>query len=105
MCIRDSYWLGEVTGADQGSQDFANYEKGGNYLYVEFRVPDRIDDASGQMKLSTVNTISGLYRVVRVDSNFSDGQFVQTLTGYLDITFALSQVRKNIPDPGGSMRK
>ena len=101
----DPYWLGEVTGADQGSQDFANYEKGGNYLYIEFRVPDRISDHSGQMELSTVNTISGLYRVTRVDSNFSDGQFVQTLTGYLDITFALSQVRKNIPDPGGSMRK
>lgn len=106
MTIRgDPFWLGEVTGGDQGSQDFAKFKRGGNYLYVEFRVPDRINEDSGQMELSTVNTISGLYRVVRVDSNFSDGQFVQTLTGYLDITFALSQVRKNIPDPGGSLRK
>ena len=87
------------------AKDFAKFKRGGNYLYVEFRVPDRINEDSGQMELSTVNTISGLYRVVRVDSNFSDGQFVQTLTGYLDITFALSQVRKNIPDPGGSLRK
>ena len=100
----DPYWLGEVTGASNTGA-LANYEKGGNYLYIEFRVPDRISDHSGQMELSTVNTISGLYRVTRVDSNFSDGQFIQTLTGYLDITFALSQVRKNIPDPGGSMRK
>ena len=100
----DPFWLGEVTGANQGSQDFAKYKKGGNYLYIEFRVPDRIGQDSGQMELSTASTISGLYRVTRVDSNFSDGQFVQTLTGYLDISFALSQVRNNIPDPGGAMR-
>jgi len=99
----DPFWLGEVTGAGQGSQDFARFKKGGNYLYIEFSVPDRINEESGQMELSTANTISGLYRVTRVDSNFSDGQFVQTLTGYLDITFALSQVRKHMPGPGGAM--
>ena len=96
----DPFWLGEVTGATNDGA-IANYTKGGNYLYLEFKVPDKINEDSGQMELSTANTISGLYRVTKVDSNFSDGQFVQTLSAYLDITFALSQVRKLLPDPGG----
>ena len=96
----DPFWLGEQTGATNDGA-IADYTKGGNYLYIEFKVPDKINEHSGQMELSTANTISGLYRITKVDSNFSDGQFVQTLTGYLDITFALSQVRKLLPDPGG----
>ena len=48
------------------------------------------------MPMKTANTISGLYFVTRCESNFTDGQFVQNLTGYLDTTFGLTQVRQKL---------
>ena len=36
-----------------------------------------------------------------MQSNFSDGQFVQSLTGYLDMTFGLSVVRNYIANETG----
>jgi hypothetical protein len=46
--------------------------------------------------MGVANSISGIYFITNVQSNFSDGQFVQSLTGYLDIHFGLTQVRDAI---------
>jgi len=95
----DPFWLGHTgSGSKNIPEDkFAPWSKGANYLYIEFKVPyDGVDPESGQMALSVANTISGIYFITNVQSNFSDGQFVQSLTGYLDIHFGLTQVRNAI---------
>tara|TARA_Y100000310_G_scaffold244057_1_gene248740 strand:- start:702 stop:2792 length:2091 start_codon:yes stop_codon:yes gene_type:complete len=95
----DPFWLGHTgPGSKNIPEDkFAPWSKGANYLYIEFKVPhDGVDPESGQMALSVANSISGIYFITNVQSNFSDGQFVQSLTGYLDIHFGLTQVRNAI---------
>ncbi len=95
----DPFWLGHTgSGSKNIPEDkFAPYSKGANYLYVEFKVPHKgVDPDSGQMSMDVANTISGIYFITNVQSNFSDGQFVQSLTGYLDVHFGLTQVRNTI---------
>lgn len=55
-------------------------------IELNYRLPDDINDKTGVMfeKNSTVPEenlfFSGVYQVVRIDSNMSNGQFTQTLT-------------------------
>lgn len=54
----------------------------GLYVQVLFKVPRDIDDETGFMKYDAGernSVFSGLYQVVQVSSNFSKGQFTQTL--------------------------
>lgn len=91
----DPFWLGRTANTEP-SGSFSDYSKGSNYFYIEFRIPQGVDEDSGLMPMKTANTISGLYFVTRCESNFTDGQFVQNLTGYLDTTFGLTQVRQKL---------
>ena len=90
----DPFWLGHTTGiVNVPPPDHAPYSNGANYLYIEFNVPQGVDPDSGQMVMGAANNISGIYFITNVQSNFSDGQFTQSLTGYLDTTFGLSVIR------------
>ena len=95
----DPFWLGR-TASTSPSGSFSDYSKGSNYFYIEFRIPQGVEEDSGLMPMKTANTISGLYFVTRCESNFTDGQFVQNLTGYLDTTFGLTQVRQKLGSVG-----
>ena len=93
----DPFWLGHTTGVvNVPPPDHAPYSNGANYLYIEFNVPQGVDPDSGQMVMGAANNISGIYFITNVQSSFSDGQFTQSLTGYLDTTFGLSVVRNRL---------
>ena len=95
----DPFWLGHTGSGSKNIPEnkFAPWSKGANYLYIEFKVPHSgVDPDSGQISMGVANSISGIYFITNVQSNFSDGQFVQSLTGYLDIHFGLTQVRDAI---------
>jgi len=58
-------------------------DDGSVYVQVLFKVPRDIDDATGFMKYDAGqrnSVFSGLYQVLKVDSNFSQGKFIQDLT-------------------------
>ena len=96
----DPYWLGHTIGiVNTPEETLAPYSNGANYLYIEFNVPTGVDSDSGQMEMSAANNISGLYFIHTCQSNFSDGQFTQSLSGYLDTTFGLSVVRNILAEP------
>ncbi len=57
-------------------------DEGGVYVQVLFKVPRDIDDTTGLMKYDAGeknSVFSGLYQVIKVDSNFSQGKFTQVL--------------------------
>lgn len=57
-------------------------DDGGVYVQVLFKVPKDIDDATGFMKYDAKernSVFSGLYNVLQVTSNFSQGKFTQEL--------------------------
>ena len=99
----DPFWLGHTTGTkNMPDKAHAPYSTGANYLYIEFRVPQGVESDSGQMEMGVANNISGIYFITNVQSSFTDGQFIQSLTGYLDITFGLSVVRNQIANKNES---
>lgn len=52
------------------------------FVYIRFRTPSDINQATGLMDFETwknESSFSGIYRVLTVNSEFSRGQFVQTL--------------------------
>lgn len=52
------------------------------YIQVSYRTPSDIDESTGLMKFDNnylKSLFSGMYRVLTVDSTFSNGQFIQTL--------------------------
>jgi hypothetical protein len=63
-----------------------NYQNGEVYINVNFRTPIDVNQATGLYTFSggasaPVVQYSGLYRIMRVNSVFNNGQFKQTLVG------------------------
>jgi len=57
-------------------------DDGGVYVQILFKIPRDIDDSTGFMKYDADqrnSVFSGLYQVISVVSNFSQGKFIQTL--------------------------
>ena len=57
-------------------------DDGGVYVQLLFKIPKDIDDTTGFMKYDGVqrnSVFSGLYQVIQVTSNFSQGRFIQDL--------------------------
>ena len=60
-----------------------NYEGGDIYIYLRFRSPADVNEKTGQFEFSPKekeSDFSGIYRVTKCTSNFSGGNFTQTLT-------------------------
>lgn len=60
-----------------------NYQNGEVHVIVNFRTPIDIDVARGAYDFGPtelINEFSGVYRVLKVESNFSRGRFTQNLT-------------------------
>jgi hypothetical protein len=57
-------------------------DKGEVYIQITVRSPVDIDETTGMMKFDphyTENLFSGMYRVLQVESTFSNGQFIQII--------------------------
>jgi hypothetical protein len=53
------------------------------YIQITYRTPSDIDESTGEMKFDSTflqSLFSGMYKVLTVNSTFSGGQFVQTLS-------------------------
>jgi hypothetical protein len=68
-------------GPNEGSGDSLNMDTEEVYIKIFFRTPSDMDQESGQMDFSTYpsSVFSGVYRVLKVDSVFERGQFIQNL--------------------------
>ena len=87
----DPYWLVDSgmggyfasTGVtDQITADNScNYEAGDTYIYIRFRTPIEPKESAGDYLFvdSSDSPFSGIYKVIKVESKFSDGTFKQTL--------------------------
>jgi hypothetical protein len=91
--LGDTYWIVDsgfsnyFASADPKSQVTSdgtmNYEAGDVYIYLSFRTPSDVDEATGlynfngQLKESP---FGGIYRVVQCENTFSDGLWKQKLT-------------------------
>lgn len=81
------------------SDGSVNYEGGEVDIVVNFRTPVDINQSSGlydfgkSSKSAPVLQFSGVYQVINVVSNFTGGQFTQTLTGP-------RRANQEIKDPG-----
>lgn len=57
-------------------------DNGQVYVHIQFRTPIDIDESTGLMRYDSkykLSVFSGLYMILRIDSQFSNGQFIQTL--------------------------
>jgi hypothetical protein len=68
-------------GPNQGSGDSLNMDTEEVYVSIFFRTPTDLDQETGQMDFNTYpsSVFSGIYRVLKVDSTFERGQFIQNL--------------------------
>lgn len=61
-----------------------NYEDGDVFVYLTFKTPSDVDERAGGYRFAagggSTSTFSGLYRVFRCESRFSDGTFKQVLS-------------------------
>ena len=92
----DPYWLGKPKSASQRLQvtdriditddkQSAPYQRGGLNYFLNLNFPTYPDQQTGLMDVSEQNFgIIGIYRVVRVDASYSDGQFIMTLDAFRD---------------------
>ena len=91
--IGDPFWFGvpnsilleKLAGNNQAKYSnsiFADYNKGGNYMYLAVQTPSQYND-DGLMTFDTNQMISGLYLVTNVEHHFK-GNFTQKLTAVRD---------------------
>jgi hypothetical protein len=78
----DPYWLGQPRGE---SVQGAPFDIGGNSLYLELNFPLYPDDTSGFINNLGDFSVSGVYRVYRVQANYTQGRFEMTLTTFRDV--------------------
>lgn len=88
----DPYYLvdsgigGYIAPAEKGSQvtsdGTANYEAGDTYIYLRFRTPVEPKENDGDYLFvdKADNPFSGIYKAIKVENNFKDGTFKQTIT-------------------------
>lgn len=81
----DPYWLGKPNSFyDLNiSDELADYELGGNMFYLKLNLPTQEND-SGRRIVQSEYTLSGIYRVISITSQFRNGLFTQYLKAYKD---------------------
>lgn len=90
--IGDTYWIVDsgfgnyFSPADSTAQvtddGTMNYESGDVLIYLTFRTPGDVDEATGLYQFSRTSKespFSGIYRVIECESVFTDGKFTQKL--------------------------
>lgn len=91
--IGDTYWLvdsgianyfanPDATNSQITEDGTMNYEGSDVYVYLNFRTPADINESSGLYEFSNGqqrSPFSGIYRVIKCESTFVNGQFLQNL--------------------------
>lgn len=81
----DPYWLGKPRGASVTNTNQANYSEGGIGYFLHVRFPT-YEGEDGFMNQNFENfTITALFRVLTVQSMYTNGEFKQTLTSFRDV--------------------
>jgi len=85
----DPYWIpssgnGNIiipsTSSNMLTDGSANYQSGQTDFFISFRTPVDLDPESGLYKFErSVDTWSGIYMLIEVESKFEHGKFTQTL--------------------------
>ena len=83
----DPYWLGKPNSfySYNIADDLADYELGGNMFYLRVNLPTN-ETANGRRLVQPDFTLTGVYRVINVISQFRNGMFTQFLKAYRDTT-------------------
>lgn len=101
----DPYWLGKPKGSASVLQETvspdgragANYQLGGTNYFLNLNFPTYPRHETGLMNIPEANfSISGLYRVYRVDATYQDGQFTMTLDAFRDVNTQIGLVWEEI---------
>lgn len=81
----DPYWLGKPNSfyAYNIADDLADYELGGNMFYLRVNLPTN-ETPNGRRLVQPDFTLTGVYRVINVISQFRNGMFTQFLKAYRD---------------------
>jgi len=88
----DPYWLGRPR-STSSVLNGADYQRGGPCYFLNMNFPTYPDESSGLMNIPEANFgIVGVYRVIEIDANYSDGQFTMNLTSYRDVNTNVGKV-------------
>lgn len=81
----DPFWLGKPNSfySYNIADDLADYELGGNMFYLRVNLPTN-ETANGRRLVQPDFTLTGVYRVINVISQFRSGMFTQFLKAYRD---------------------
>lgn len=84
MVIRgDPYWLGRPNGFNN-SETQADYNIGGVMYFLNIEFPTYPLETTGLSNNTRNFMLAGLYRVVKVNANYSNGKFTMTLNSFRD---------------------
>ena len=84
----DPYWFGKNGGAP--------YQKGGNAFFLNMNFPTYPNETDGLMRKIGDYSLRAVYRVIEVNSTYSDGRFSQTLRSYYDTNTNPSLVKDRL---------
>lgn len=81
----DPYWLGKPNSfySYNIADDLADYEVGGNAFYLRVNLPTN-ETKNGRRLVQPDFTLTGVYRVINIISQFRNGIFTQFLKAYRD---------------------
>lgn len=78
-----NYFSASTTNPQITADGTMNYESGDIYVYLTFRTPSDINEATGLYNFALVgkeSPFSGIYRVTQCENQFNEGRFTQKLT-------------------------
>lgn len=89
----DPYWLGTThlekeryTNINsQLSPDLPVYTTGEYYMLLKFKIPMGVDELTGEPIIRNNDQFSGIYIVLQINHNFSDGIFTQSFKAVRDV--------------------
>lgn len=79
----DPYWLGRPKGFNN-TETQADYNIGGVMYFLNIEFPTYPSETTGLSNNTRNFMLAGLYRVVKVNANYSNGKFTMTLNSFRD---------------------
>ena len=79
----DPYWLGRPKGFNN-TETQADYNIGGVMYFLNIEFPTYPLETTGLSNNTRNFMLAGLYRVIKVNANYSNGQFTMTLNSFRD---------------------
>ena len=79
----DPYWLGRPKGYNN-TETQADYNIGGVMYFLNIEFPTYPLETTGLSNNTRNFMLAGLYRVIKVNANYSNGQFTMTLNSFRD---------------------